>query len=186
MKVPDNMTVDEVVTTITIIARKLAPKYVFAGYDEDDIAQEGFIIGIEGLERYDSSRPLSNFMYTHIANRLKNFKRDNYYRLDIGSGQEIQDKKKSILDAIDINAIHSIYSLQDNITDVQIRDILDLIDRKLPHQYRRDYLRIQQNAALSKSRKIQIQKVIETIIEQGEDFNETSVMHNEEEEDDDI
>lgn len=178
MKIPENMTEDEVVDTILTISRKVASKFVFAFYDEDDIAQEAFIIGIEGLERYDSSRPLSNFMYTHISNRLKNFKRDNYYRLDIGSGQEIQDRKKSILDAIDISSIHSVYTKDETMTDIQCRDILELIDRKLPFQYRRDYLRLQQNAPLSKTRKIQIQKVIQEIIDQGEEYTENSDLHN--------
>jgi DNA-directed RNA polymerase specialized sigma24 family protein len=178
MKIPENMTEDEVIDTILTISRKIASKFVFAFYDEEDIIQEAFIIGIEGLERYDSSRPLSNFMYTHISNRLKNFKRDNYYRLDIGSGQQIQNKKRSILDAIDINAVSSIHSHDDSLLDIQSKDILDLIDRKLPHQYRRDYLRLQQNVSLSKHRKAQIEQIIQDIITQGEDYNPNSAMHN--------
>lgn len=183
MKIPDNMSEQEVIDIILKVSRRLAPKFVFASFEEEDIVQEAFIIGLEGLDRYDSSRPLSNFMYTHISNRLKNFKRDNYYRRDIGTGQEIQDKKKSILDAIDIDAIHCISSHEDSLTEIQTRDILDLIDRKLPCQYRRDYLRLQQNAPLTKNRKIQIQKIIQEIIENGEDYNETPDLHNNTEDD---
>ena len=172
------MTEDEVISTIMLIARKLAPKFVFASYEEDDIIQEAFIIGIDGLEKYDSSRPLSNFMFTHISNRLKNFKRDNYYRLDIGTGQTIQNKKKSILDAVDIESLNSISLDDDIITDIHTREVLELIDRKLPPQYRRDYLRLQTNAPISKSRKIEIQRVLQEILEQGEDYNETSSLHN--------
>ena len=43
------------------------------------------MMGVEGLDRYDSNKPLENFMYAHINNRLKNFKRDNYYRFDYGN-----------------------------------------------------------------------------------------------------
>lgn len=178
------MTEDEVISTIMLIARKLAPKFVFASYEEDDIIQEAFIIGIDGLEKYDSSRPLSNFMFTHISNRLKNFKRDNYYRLDIGTGQTIQNKKKSILDAVDIESLHSICLEDDILTDIHTREVLDLIDRKLPHQYRRDYLRLQTNAPISKSRKIEIQRVLQDILDQGEDYNETPFLHNDSPEDD--
>lgn len=179
MKIPDNMTPEEVIDTIQSIAKKLAPKFVFASFDEEDIAQEAFIIGIDGLEKYDSSRPLSNFMFTHISNRLKNFKRDNYYRLDVGTGEKIQSKKKSILDAIDIESLHAIYLQDDMLTEIQIRDVLELIDRKLPHKYRRDYLRLQQNVSMSKIRKDEIIRVLEEIIEQGEEYNENSSMHNE-------
>jgi uncharacterized protein YdeI (YjbR/CyaY-like superfamily) len=63
--------------------------------------------------------------------------------------------------------------------DIQTREILDLIDRKLPPQYRRDYLRLQQNAPLSKTRKIEIQRVLQEIIDQGEEYNENSFLHNE-------
>lgn len=184
MKIPENMTEEEVIDTILTISRKVASKFVFAFYDEEDIIQEAVIIGIEGLERYDSSRPLSNFMYSHISNRLKNFKRDNYYRLDVGSGQQIQDKKKSILDAVDINSIHSVFSLDDSLADIQITDILELIDRKLPHQFRRDFLRLRQNAPLSKTRKTQIQTIIQDIIDQGEDYEYNSSLHNNNTEDD--
>lgn len=69
-------------------------------------------------------------------------------------------------------------------TDIQCRDVLELIDRKLPFQYRRDYLRLQQNAPLSKTRKIQIQKVIQEIIDQGEEYTENSDLHNNNTEDD--
>lgn len=179
MIIPQNMSEDEVISTIMRVARKLAPKFVFASYEEEDIIQEAFIIGIEGLEKYDSSRPLSNFMFTHISNRLKNFKRDNYYRLDIGTGQDIQNKKKSIMDAVDIQSLSSVCLNDEILLDIQTREILDLIDRKLPPQYRRDYLRLQQNAPLSKTRKIEIQRVLQEIIDQGEEYNENSFLHNE-------
>ena len=80
METPNNLTEDEVVQVITKVAKKLAHKFVFASYDVDDIEQEAFLMGIEGLKRYDSSKPLENFMYAHINNRLKNFKRDNHRR----------------------------------------------------------------------------------------------------------
>jgi len=44
--------------------------------------QQAAIFALEGLENYDSSRPLENFLWTHVRNRLFNFKRDNYYRPD--------------------------------------------------------------------------------------------------------
>ena len=51
MKIPNNLTEDQVVEVITRVARKLAPKFVFASYDADDIEQEAFLMGIEGLKR---------------------------------------------------------------------------------------------------------------------------------------
>lgn len=163
MKIPDSL--DEQTLDIVVkIAQKLAPKYTFACYETEDIEQEAILIGLSGLEKYDNSRPLENFMYVHISNRLKTFKRDNYYRLDHGNAQKIQDRKKSLLEPIDITALYSICT-QDNISnDAHISEILDKIDEKLPPQYRRDYIKLRTNSSLPKGRKAEIIKIIEQII----------------------
>ena len=132
MKVPNNMTEKEVVGVITKIAKKLAPKFVFASYEAEDIEQEAFLMGVEGLERYDSTKPLENFMYAHINNRLKNFKRDNYYRFDYGNAQKIQERKKGILEPMDIAALYSVSTSDETVSNAHIAEMLDLIDRKLP------------------------------------------------------
>lgn len=165
MKMPQGIDETHAIAVITKVARRLAPRYVFAGYEVEDIEQEAFIIGISGLEKYDTSRPLENFMYTHINNRLKTFKRDNYYRLDYGtSAQKIQDRKKNLLEPVSIDSIYAIY-INDHIThDAHINEILEVIDRKLPAHLRRDYLKLQANAPLPKGRKAQIIEVIENII----------------------
>ncbi len=108
-------------------------------------------------------------MYTHINNRLKTFKRDNYYRLDYGTeAQKIQDRKKRLLEPVSIEAVYTIYSTDQTINNAQMKEVLDLIDRKLPSHLRRDYLKLQSNSSLPKSRKAHIIQVIEHIIN-GED-----------------
>ena len=105
MQVPPNMSEQEVVGIIKKVARSLAPKYTFAFYGVDDIEQEAFVMGMEALSRYDPTKPLENFLYTHIGNRLKNFKRDNYYRQDDGNAQKIQNRKKNLLDTTTIESL---------------------------------------------------------------------------------
>lgn len=171
MDLPKGVDEEHVTTVIIRIARRLAPKYVFAGYDVEDIEQEAFMIGIAGLEKYDPSRPLENFMYTHINNRLKTFKRDNYYRLDYGtSAQKIQDRKKSLLEPVPIHAIHAIYLCCNIADDIHLKEVLEIIDRKLPAHLRGDYLKLTSNAPLPKGRKAQIISVIQSII--AGDYNE--------------
>jgi len=165
MNIPNGLDETYVTQVITKIAKRLAPKYVFSGYEVEDIEQEAFLIGVMGLEKYDPSRPLENFMYTHINNRLKTFKRDNYYRMDYGtSAQKIQDRKKSLIVPVSLDAIYSIYSTDHTTNDAHINEMLDLIDRKLPSQLRRDYLKLQANAPLPKGRKAYIIEVIEKIV----------------------
>tara|TARA_R100001443_G_scaffold4277_5_gene12706 strand:- start:92 stop:613 length:522 start_codon:yes stop_codon:yes gene_type:complete len=165
MKIPDGIDEEKAIEVILKISKRLAPKYVFATYEIEDIEQEAFLIGVAGLAKYDKSRPLENFMYTHINNRLKTFKRDNYYRLDYGSAaQKIQDRKKSLLEPIDIDALYNICT-PDNIgSQAHLNEVLKLIDEKLPPHLRRDYLKLRHNAPLPKGRKAIIIGVIENII----------------------
>jgi hypothetical protein len=44
--------------------------------------QQAAIFAMEGLKQYDHSRPLENFLWTHVRNRLFNYKRNNYQRPD--------------------------------------------------------------------------------------------------------
>ena len=153
-----------VLSVITQVTQKLAPKYVFASYDVEDIEQEAFIIALEALERYDSDKPLENFLYSHVNTRLKNFKRDNYYRQDYGTAQTIQDRKKNLLEPIDIDCLYSVSTQDSTVTDAHIREVTELIDKKLPSHLRRDYLKLRNNSPLPKSRKANVIRVIEEII----------------------
>jgi DNA-directed RNA polymerase specialized sigma24 family protein len=164
MKIPQNLSEQEVVETITKVARKLAPKYVFASYEVEDIEQEAFMMGVEGLKRYDTNKPLENFMYTHINNRLKNFKRDNYYRFDYGNAQKIQDRKKSILEPADITALYCVSIDDDTVDNAHLSEMIELIDRRLPADLRSDYLKLRTNSPLPKGRKAIIIQAIEDIL----------------------
>lgn len=64
------------------ISKKLIYKFKFGYHEIEDMKQQAAIFALEGLENYDSSRPLENFLWTHVRNRLFNFKRDNYHRPD--------------------------------------------------------------------------------------------------------
>jgi hypothetical protein len=47
--------------------------------------QQGALFAIQALSgtAYDESRPLENFLYTHVRNRFINYKRDNYLRNEV-------------------------------------------------------------------------------------------------------
>lgn len=82
MKLPSNMTEQEVLDVIEKVVRRLAYKFRFGYHDIDDMKQQGRLFAIEGLEAYDEQRPLENFLWTHVRNRLFNFKRDKFERPD--------------------------------------------------------------------------------------------------------
>jgi DNA-directed RNA polymerase specialized sigma24 family protein len=82
--IAQNKKVDEAefLNIVDIIAKKLAYKFKFGYHDFDDMKQQISIFALEGLKNYDSKRPLENFLWTHVRNRLFNYKRDNYQRPD--------------------------------------------------------------------------------------------------------
>lgn len=81
MKIPSGMSEAEVLAVINNIGCRLAHKFTFGYYTVEDIKQQAFIEACKGLEKYDESRPLENFLFVHIRNRLINFKRDHYERI---------------------------------------------------------------------------------------------------------
>ena len=80
MKIPKNYNEQEVMDIITSISNKLASKFKFGYHDIDDMKQQAMLFAWEGLENYDGIRPLENFLWVHVKNRLYNFKRNNYSR----------------------------------------------------------------------------------------------------------
>lgn len=68
---------------IEIVCYRLTAKFRFGYHDLEDMRQEAYILALEVLAagKYDSTRPLTTFLYVHIHNRLYNFKRRHYARL---------------------------------------------------------------------------------------------------------
>jgi RNA polymerase sigma factor (sigma-70 family) len=150
MKIPKNMSKDDVIKQIHTVVNRIAPKYTFNGYEVDDIKQEAFIICMDALERYDESRPLENFLSVHLSNRLKNFVRDNFYTKN-------ETDKKKILSPKQLS--YEDYVPEDDFdSDVRIdaKDMQKIIDRCLPSDYRSDYLKIISEVYVPKKRRDEV------------------------------
>lgn len=196
MKIPEGMTEEEVIDCIQRICRRLANTFRFSFYTREDIEQQGFIEGMKGLETYNGLHPLKNFLSTHIRNRLKNFKRDNYKRNDPPCkvcSNHIEGKTKhrnkrfcdkylnwikknetrqNIINAINIDVINE-DSQQDKkpvFDDVDSRELLDKIDANLPLDMRKDYLKLRDGLKIPKDRTIEIENKIKDIL--GADYGD--------------
>lgn len=185
MKIPEGYTETQVLEIINKILSSIASRYAFGIYGADDIKQEGFILALDGLEKYNGSAPLENFLRIHLGNRLKDFKRDNSFRINIHCNkcdifdencqscckrQQTQDMKKNLLNPIDINVVSDTNAFYEGslIDTLEMVEILDKINKKLPVEYRQDYLKIKDGVYVPKSRKIEIEAVITKIIEDDE------------------
>jgi DNA-directed RNA polymerase specialized sigma24 family protein len=85
---PDNqdglhgVSTEEFLKVLDNISKRLGHKFKFGYHSFEDMKQQAAIFALEGLEKYDHSRPLENFLWTHVRNRLFNYKRNNYQRPD--------------------------------------------------------------------------------------------------------
>jgi DNA-directed RNA polymerase specialized sigma subunit len=163
MKIPSNMTEQEVTAIIQKVCERSAPKYTFYGYDSRDMIQEANIICIEALERYDEERPLENFLAANLSNRLKNFVRDNHFvacsddnRAKVYKPAQL-DNDNTIEHWIDVK----LYWLD----EIDRKSLLKIIDKELPASMRLDYLKMQNDVYIAKSRREEIIKKTQEILE---------------------
>lgn len=160
MKIPKNMTEQQVVDQINIVVNRISARYTFHGYEVEDIKQEAFIICMDALDRYDQKRPLENFLAVHLSNRLKNFVRDNFYI----KGEE---EKKRILKPSSLSNEDLILTdepLYDN--DIDAKNIQKIIDHKLPSEYRADYLKLINDVYVPKKRREEIVALIKELLDE--------------------
>lgn len=79
---PKGISEEEFISAINNVTKKLAHKFKFGYHNFEDMKSQATIFALECLDKYDKSRPLENFLWTHVRNRLFNYKRDNYQRPD--------------------------------------------------------------------------------------------------------
>jgi len=110
---------------------------------------------------------LENFISVHISNRLKNFKRDNYFRLGLEDStperKAHNESKKNLMIPITINP-NSLFAEY----DIDIRDSIEFLLKNLPPLIKNDFLRMANGVSIPKGRR---QVVVETVKEiLGEDW----------------
>jgi len=158
MKIPKNMTYDQLMKQIQIVVDRISPKYAFGTYGVDDIKQEAFIICMDALNRYDQKRPLENFLSVHLSNRLKNFVRDNYYTKDEEEKKRVL--KPKYLSKEDIVCYESNYSHK-----LEASMIKDIIDKYLPSEHRADYLKMINDVYIPKKKREELVTLIKELLE---------------------
>lgn len=162
MIIPKNMTEDQVMSSITKVISRIAPKYTFYGYTLDDIKQESFLICMDALNRYDQDRPLENFLSVNLSNRLKNFVRDNHFLAE-------EEEKAKIAQPGQLENDHSIVDYEEKFSipeySIDYTDIIDLLNTEIPASIRMDYLKIVHEVPLPKNRRQEVMDYINYILQ---------------------
>jgi DNA-directed RNA polymerase specialized sigma24 family protein len=158
MKIPTNMTEQQVIDQINIVVNRISARYTFHGYTVDDIKQEAFMICMDALDRYDHNRPLENFLSVHLSNRLKNFVRDNFYTKG-------EDEKKRVLKPSSLSNEEFIpVQSHENVEYLDAKSLSLKVDALLPAEYRSDYLKMINDVYVPKKRREEIVEVIKELI----------------------
>ena len=198
MTIPSNMTEHEVLQTINNIANRLAAKFKFGYHELEDMRQQARLFAWEGLKNYDGIRPLENFLWTHVRNRLYNFKRNNFGRPDKpcdvcpfydtnfinfkGYGCKAYDNHEECdlymgwvsRNAAKRNIMNTAKLELDVQADNSVEEIIDrkyiyeLVDSALPVQHREDWIRFTINLKLPKARKEIIVEAVLTILKEND------------------
>lgn len=189
MKIPKGMTESSVLEVIKKVINRLASKFKFGYYDIDDIKQEAYIIAIEGLERYEDDKPLENFLFVHVRNRLITFKRDNYIRKNyickICNNEDSncencrkrklkQNTKQFLIEPLDIYSINDedesrMWNADEVINTLTINEYTNLIDKYLPVNLRMEYLKMKSGVYVSKQKRLEIEEEITNILREHAD-----------------
>ena len=208
-KLPQGVTEEDFLKALDNISKRLGHKFKFGYHSYEDMKQQAAIFALEGLEKYDNKRPLENFLWTHVRNRLFNYKRDNYQRPDkpclscrffdkhcsnsTNQCLEYTDKanceefstwnnrntnKKNIMKPVgiedlqsqnvSINRLSSDNTILDIVSDKQI---LNLLDERIPAQFRPTYLKLKYGNKVYKNELNKLLECIKSILkEHGYDF----------------
>jgi len=184
----DKISDEEFLKTLDIITKKLVYKFKFGYHDIEDMKQQAAIFALEGLKKYDYSRPLENFLWTHVRNRLFNYKRDNYQRPDkpcitcplyrpnhpTSDCSEFKDKlncnaykswfhrnnsKKSIMQPVYIEN-NDPENNTDFVDNISNKEVVDKIQEILPIKYRETFLKLKYGNKVSKNEKVKLQNYL--------------------------
>lgn len=194
MRAIKGMSEAEVLAVIEKIVSILSHSFPFGYFDLDDIKQEARIEAMHGIDTtYDETRPLENFLYSHVKNRLLNFKRDNFERCDppckschneIDGATGHEDKKyckayaawrnrnlrkKNVIVPLDITNIadekESNTRFYSNIPEqIERQELLEKIDEFLPIELRATYLQMQNGVKVSKAKRLEVERAVLEIL----------------------
>jgi DNA-directed RNA polymerase specialized sigma24 family protein len=191
MTIPPGHTEQSVLDAIERSVAILAPSFVFGPYDIDDVRQQARLYALEAIEggKYDPSRPLENFIYTHCRNRLINLKRDKLHRTDVPCRRchegdfctsdgvckvysEWRARNSAKANLMRPVALDRVADEKERRTrtdstaegDVQAAELKRLIDEKLPVELRADYLKMLGGVSIPPPRRKVVEAAVKDIL----------------------
>jgi len=182
---------DDANDIIERVSSRLGQKFRFGYHTIDDMKQQAALFAWEGInDSWDDSRPLENFLWIHVRNRLYNFKRNNYGRPEkpcdscplyvnyectgfdnmmdckLYKGWSDRNTAKRNL----MSSYSTVYEKEQEssaLDDLFTRDIINLIDQELHVYFREDWIRFTNNLRLPKVRKDRLLEELSVILKEN-------------------
>lgn len=195
MQVPEGLTEDFVLSEIEEAVAHVSRNFVFGYHELSDVKQIARLYALEALPRYKPGgfnpdgtpkRRLQNFIYTHCKNRLCNFKRDKFRRVDhpcdlCAEGRQSEhkdglicakytawkirnDAKSNLMRPLDIES-QAERPYRDG-SDSEVEDQADeaelirRLDAAIPAELRADYLRMRASEHVPKARQAKVEAAV--------------------------
>lgn len=183
MGVEENVVLEEISRVAGIVAQQIN----FAYYDVEDIKQEGIVLGLEALAKYDFTRPLGGFLYIDIRNRILNLKRKVVTRTDppclschesidgktkhsdgrycgkYKSWKHINSSKRGLAEPQELDT-GSLSCPVDMEGDIEIADFLKRIDTVLPIELRSTYLKMRAGESVDENKQRQVEDLVKELM----------------------
>lgn len=185
----------EVLAAVDGVVNLLAPGFVFGYFDLDDVRQEGREIALKSLVKYDSTRPLPNYLYTSVKNGFINFKRNNFHRNDppcqichrtVGPTTEHENgqfcpnylswkkrngAKANLMQPVSLDQVAEDEQLCDDAApdQAEMNELLQKIDARLPLELRSTYLQMRAGVSVPKERRLEVEQAVREILAEQDD-----------------
>lgn len=175
------MTESEVLSVIDDVVINLSSTFHFGCFEREDLQQEGRILAVKALPKWDVKRgaSLRTFLYQAVKRGFINFKRDNYQRpipKDIPEDKlerllKRNDAKRSLMETAEPSDDDG--KSFESADTIQQRELFSLIDRQLPVELRSDYRCILEDVKIPKHRRDRVILALKEILNEREEEGET-------------
>ena len=192
----------EFLDAVDKISKKLIYKFRFGYHQAEDMKQQATIFALQGLKFYDKKRPLENFLWTHVRNRLFNYKRDNYQRPDkpcltcpfynklashdcdkyadkndcslYSNWLHKNNTKKNIMKPLAIDQSKENIKMSTDIAEqIKNKEILEKIDSQIPVKYRKSLLLFLGGQKIPKKDYLALIEAIQSVLGISPDIKES-------------
>jgi len=125
------------------------------------------------MKNYDNNRPLENFLSKHLSNRLKDLKRNKYFRHNVINESHIKlnEAKKNLMD---LKQFCQIAEYDQPLNEFHLEEklstgeALDLVMNSIAPSLRNDFLRMANGVSIPSNRRKNVVDAIKEIL--GEDW----------------